>query len=61
MNIQEALWVVYELAEQTALDAHEAGELGMQDEFAEQQEALNQVYDFIVNNFDEEDGMRVED
>ena len=27
MNIQEALWVVYELAEQTALDAHEAGEV----------------------------------
>lgn len=51
METGEALAIVYELAEQNALDEHEAGEMGLQDEQKKQQLALDTVHDFIVNNF----------
>lgn len=50
MTIQDAFQIVYDLAEQNALDEHEAGEMGMQDEQKKQMLALNTVHDFLVNN-----------
>lgn len=54
MNLKEAMEIVYELAEQNALDEHEAGEMGQQDEFAKQQLAMDTVHDFIVNVISEQ-------
>lgn len=50
MKIEEALQIVYDLADQNKLDAE--WEPDQKEEAAKQQLALDTVHDFIINNME---------
>lgn len=49
MDLAAAMQIVYDLAEQNALTANDDNADDLQQEIADQKEALNIVHDFIVN------------
>lgn len=51
MKIEDAMQIVYDLADQNKIDAE--WEPDMKEEAEKQQLALDTVHDFIVNNFGE--------
>lgn len=55
MTLGEALELVHELAKENALSKAEARENDLCSEYDRQQEALDMVEDFIVNEFGKED------